>query len=368
MNISLYGVSFHRKMYEPSHIQAEILIELNLKSVIGAGGKRSVPAPPTLDTFSDMLMHRPVTLYVDSTKVAENFYIHEIAPQYHLSEEKEHAEYDNKGKKIDSKSYFYYIYSIYTKLDIFSMDKMFTLNKYSRAYLGKKLFGEIITGQLSDMPVSFTYKTSGGEGPKTSQQVLSIAKAADRKLQHLSYKSGDTYVEMICPYLVQYNESPYDFFARLANRFGEPLYFEGGNLCYGLPASGTSSSITNAQSVVFQRITQPPYKVSDKVRDDVKEWREIPYIDANGIVKKKGNSSPTPLSILPEDILQTPSHSFQTKNLRKDVTRIFIILSIRPMISISCCTKTKYQDRTKIQSNGGEEKACRLFSLSCQTF
>ena len=300
MNFSLYGVSFHRKMYEPSHIQAEILIELDLKSETGTDGNRYAPAPPTLDFLSTMLMHRPVILYVDSTKVAENFYIHEIAPQYYISAEQKHAEYDNDGNEIKSKTYYYYTYSIYTKLDIFSMDKMFTLNKYSRAYLGKKLFGEIITGQLSDMPAVFSYKAGANE--ITEKLVLTIATAAKRALQHLGYKSGDNTEEMICPYLVQYNESPYDFFTRVANRFGEPLYFEEGNLCYGLPASGGTSSITNAQSVVFQRISQPPYKVSDKARDDVKEWREVPYMDSNGILKKKGTYELKEDKFLSDDI------------------------------------------------------------------
>ena len=74
-------------------------------------------------------------------------------------------------------------------------------------------------------------------------------------------------MEMICPYLVQYNESPYEFIARVANRFGEALYFEDGQLCYGLPEKGSTTEIKNAESVIFQRVSEGPAFIHDTRRN-----------------------------------------------------------------------------------------------------
>ena len=76
-------------------------------------------------------------------------------------------------------------------------------------------------------------------------------------LQFLNYNKDNT-VEIRQPYLVQYNESFYDFLARSAIRCGEMLYFEGGSLNLGMKPdlekaskdqSGVADSVDYEESV-----------------------------------------------------------------------------------------------------------------------
>ncbi|GEM_PF-6686371 len=104
----------------------------------------------------------------------------------------------------------------------FSPDKKLTYDKYCNVYTGKKFGGEILNGELGkdsnkndgifkEYGIPFTYKVD--------------------YLQRL--RSGKD--ELRQPYLVQYNESFYDFICRVANRCGEYLYYENGELVLGLP-------------------------------------------------------------------------------------------------------------------------------------
>ena len=72
-----------------------------------------------------------------------------------------------------------------------------------------------------------------------------VALNTDTKLTYLRYvklvkkednddEKEEKEFEFIQPYLVQYNESFYDFLARTANRCGEFLFFEDGMLHLGL--------------------------------------------------------------------------------------------------------------------------------------
>ena len=145
LRFSLYGVSFHRKMYEPGHVQAEILIEQDITEKEDKDNVKLL----SISTIEKMLLHRPVSIKVGTDTFAKNYFIHEIAPQYHKSDKKTGTRTNDNGEK---ETYYFYTYFIYTKLDIFSMDKMLTLQKYSRAYLGQQLFAGIMKDKLSEMP------------------------------------------------------------------------------------------------------------------------------------------------------------------------------------------------------------------------
>lgn len=261
LRFSLYGVSFHRKMYEPGHVQAEILIEQDITEKEDKDNVKLL----SISTIEKMLLHRPVSIKVGTDTFAKNYFIHEIAPQYHKSDKKTGTRTNDNGEK---ETYYFYTYFIYTKLDIFSIDKMLTLQKYSRAYLGQQLFAGIMKDKLSEMPLKYQFTMGGSDDEEEID--ISMPLASTRKLHHISYDlDSGTHKgwEMICPYLVQYNESPYDFIARVANRFGEALYFEDGMLCYGLPSSWDSTEIDDAESVIFQRVSEGPAVIHDNSRD-----------------------------------------------------------------------------------------------------
>ena len=244
LEISLYKVDFHRKMYEPGHIEAVILIQFTITSAESF----------SMETIKRLFFKRLAALSVDTdgTIVAKNYYVHSLHPELSVSTTtKDGIEYN--------------AYDIYTRLDIFSLDKLLTLNKFSQAYLGKKLVEDIVAPALVKFSVSYSYIGNFGslKIPISSDRFFPTM-AADRTLKHLSADSA----ELVQPYLVQYNESLYDFAARVANRCGESMYFEDGVLCFGL-ASKSAASIGNV-TVMYSVVTGGPLSVSDYSRDTVK--------------------------------------------------------------------------------------------------
>ena len=72
LSASLYGVSFERKVYQPGHIQAELLF--TSREVIDKEFVIDIPK------LTDWLIDKSVSLSVDGTRVAESYYIHEALP------------------------------------------------------------------------------------------------------------------------------------------------------------------------------------------------------------------------------------------------------------------------------------------------
>ena len=128
---------------------------------------------------------------------------------------------------------------VYVIVEAFSPDKFLTLDRYCKAYTGKKLVKEIIQNkeywpdnvgsdlsQLVDVHPQFlefaVTKTEETEDPNTHK----------KKTQQVT-----TRYEFIQPYLVQYNESFLDFLVRVTNRCGEFFYYEGGKIHIGWEAT-----------------------------------------------------------------------------------------------------------------------------------
>ena len=234
--ISLNGFKFYRKIYEPGLIEAEVAIALQKTGTL-----------PAMDEVTKLLLKRMANLTTKSdnsteTAIAQNYYVYEVLPQ--LAK--------NNGKA-----------SLNVKLMIYSLDKLMTLDKYCKAYVGMKLGKDIL------LPESLTF----GFGNQ------SLLKACVGQLQQLK---SSNYAEFIQPYLVQYNESFYDFMVRTANRCGELFYFEDGQLNLGLKVekSNTTDTITDYQNVTMVNYSTNVLDVNPYYRDSVKE------LDDNGKVKE----------------------------------------------------------------------------------
>ena len=284
MDMSLYGVTFHRKVYEPGNIQAEILIQTKDSDL------------PTVDLLTTMLIRRPVSLIVEKSHyeagkkkldgnytVAQNYYIHEISPQFEKRNTR--VEVFDKGGSTRKQTVTYNW--IYIKLDIYSLDKLLTLSKYSQAHFGETLFGDILKKNKDCFQLQFR---------STLASVMTNTVSLDmetRTLSHLGFTESGVQKEMIQPYLVQYNESFYDFLRRTANRCGEVFYFEDGKLCVGI-STGSSTSIGDANRIIFQRISEAALTIKDYARDSLKELKGGSYEPAEGkvlsdpIAKKDG--------------------------------------------------------------------------------
>jgi hypothetical protein len=186
-----------------------------------------------------------------ASNIASEYYIQEITPRY-----------INSGKEKEP--------TVEITLKIYSMDKRLTIDKYCRAYTGRKLFSQLInSSELDDI-----VKKSGVEvatvnvldGADTSQEEAS----GTHEFTFLSYKKEADIVdsntkkttevkpfyEFIQPYMVQYNESFYEFITRIANRCGEYIYFENGKLCMGLEPDKDGAAImsigNNYKSITYK--------------------------------------------------------------------------------------------------------------------
>ena len=250
--ILLHGIKVNRKIYQPTEIEAELDF---MENVVDPTNLEQTAAPQ-FDDVRQLLLQREVTLdFVGDNatlNIARNCYVYELIPQLYK---------DTYGMKM------------YVKLSIFSMDKLMTLNKYSKAYVARKLGLEIL------LPESLNFGTISEGVPLIESYV--------GNLQHLTYTEDGKKLEFIQPYLVQYNESFYDFLVRTANRCGEFLFFEDGKLVLGLPESkkgsqtdGQSDNKSDSTPILeietFQTVTAlersvDPLIISGYARDSVKD-------------------------------------------------------------------------------------------------
>lgn len=264
---NLYGVRFNRQIYQPGVIEAEI----------------SIKPKPDVPTVIKSLLKKNVTLLKDGVPIAENYYVHEILPQ------------EKKGVTEQ----------LFMKLTIFSKDKLMTLDKYSKVYVAKKLGSEILDVERKN----FT--------PENESIKVNFANMRMLKYNHtrvitnpVSLKSIVIKIasEFIHPYLVQYNESFYDFLARTANRCGEFLYFEDGKLNLGLPMRSSATFdaknqkttvqpspilIDKYSSVTYQNISAGPLDINSYARDSIKDRTGEMERTNYDVVKKNSAGYPT---------------------------------------------------------------------------
>lgn len=208
VTVTLLSVDYLKKMYEPGWMQIELQLDVQCSSSVLKTG------------FSDCI----VNLSVGDYKVAQNYHIFQVRPEY----------------KKESESTSCHVF-----LTAYSPDKFLTLDTYSRAYTCKRPFEDILGSTL----VNFKAKNSFA-------RFISLTKQATNNLQHMKVDAGT----FILPYSVQYNESFYDFLVRLANRNGEFLYWDQGQLHVGLPSNTTSTDISNYEGVTFEN---PTFEVGD---------------------------------------------------------------------------------------------------------
>lgn len=121
----------------------------------------------------------------------------------------------------------------------YSPDKYLALDKYCKAYTGKKLLHDIVSDKQNwpnQLPDEITKDYSKKQGT-TETTDSETGKKIDTSLiiyapQHLS-SDETTSKEYIQPYLVQYNESFLDFLVRVMSRCGEFFFYENGKFHFG---------------------------------------------------------------------------------------------------------------------------------------
>ena len=241
--LTLKWVKVNKKLYQPTEIEAELFF---MQQLVDPTGAQSTKAP-SFYAVTNLLLQRQVEVKVTNSEakdnkdftIATNCYVFEVRPQLKC---------DNNGTRME------------VRLSIFSMDKLMTLNKYSKAYVTRKLGSDILRPES----LNFGMKADGWSP---------IVETKVSTLSHLSY--GDDASEFIQPYLVQYNESFYDFLKRTSNRCGEFLYFEDGMLILGLRNTGEPEILTDYASVTMREVATDPLVIRDYVRDSMKEGTSV---------------------------------------------------------------------------------------------
>ena len=253
IDLSLHKMSFHRKVYEPGLIDATIQISVDTSSNM-----------PTIQEVHDMFMRKVVELDEGNTEIASKYYVHEVSPRY-----------ENANGT-----------SMYVDLKIYSIDNLMRINKFSEAYLGREMRKYIATEGIKDYVLNVD--TFDGE-----KKPYYINLSENDVLQNLSY-GGEEFIQ---PYLVQYNETFYDFLARVCNRCGEFMYFENGELHVGLHTDNKDTKQKKLhdfnndddkkkfKSIAYKNITEDVLSVKDYAHDSLKY--EIPG-------KKYGNLNEEP--------------------------------------------------------------------------
>lgn len=179
------------------------------------------------------------------------------------------AQADNKSSSIAKD---YYIFGIqiekkgnvyYATFQAYDPFKFLTLDKYCKAYTGKKFIQDIFLNEelwpnnitdknlkgisIEDIDATQkkieelndqikketdTKKKEELEKQKNKEEKNLVEKKGQfiiiPKAKYLTYKMESETKEFIQPYLVQYNESFFDFLVRVSNRCGEFLYYEDG--------------------------------------------------------------------------------------------------------------------------------------------
>lgn len=214
--VTLSKLEYRKKVYEPCQIMANLLIGVvqertDVKTdvlVTYTDGKTNTDSKIDEGHFKpvemigndkiNLIKGSFVELEIDDNTIAKNYYVHKVRSLY---------------KTVSGKT------SLFVELTIYSRDKLMTLDKYSRAYTAKRLYTDILSEEAQKF---------------SSVEVVN-------HMQLLKYQDPSTQVtardELRIPYLVQYNESFYQFMVRSANRFGEFLYFEDGKLNLGMQPS-----------------------------------------------------------------------------------------------------------------------------------
>ena len=225
--VTMENLTYTKRIFAP----CEIHTVLSLKAVVN-----STTTYPSLSDLRDAFFRKKVSLkehlHGAPGPIAENYFVYKMKPCRSRNSE---------GSVI-----------LKVELSIFSMDKLMTIDKYCNVFTAKRLGEDIFKGELNKFWLDSGNQLQG----EVNMQMLAF--------KHKYTKEAS---EVRQPYLVQYNESFYDFLARSAIRCGEMLYFEGGQLHLGMKpnlAKASTDQSTVADTVDYEDSIEKVLAVQDR--------------------------------------------------------------------------------------------------------
>ena len=248
--LSMTKLRYVKRVYEPCKIHAELQMGMSItKKEIdetkttpidkdGKDGetttkqdvKSTTDTPLTADTIINFFKGAKVEMEIDGNKVAENYMVFEVRSIY---------------KTVSAST------SLFLDLSIYSADKLMDLDKYSRAYTAKMLYTDILVEEAKNFS-----SVSVANHMQLLKYKAAMMDSSDSTKEKCSWTGRE---ELRIPYIVQYNESFYQFMVRAANRYGEFLYFEDGKLNLGMQPSEANYYKKDAQNkdVIIDWATEP---------------------------------------------------------------------------------------------------------------
>ena len=224
--VSIQTLTYSKRIFAPGEIH----------TVLSLTAKDNNSATPTLSQLQDTFSRKKVTL-IDTTPdpdvtLADNYFVYKMKPCRSKNSE---------GSVI-----------LKVELSIFSMDKLMTIDKYCNVFTAKRLGEDIFKGELKKFWLDSKNQLKG-----------------EVNMQMLAFKNQGTKAasEIRQPYLVQYNETFYDFLSRSAVRCGEMLYFEGGQLHLGMEPNLKTATIDQmgvADSIDYEDCVEKVLAVQER--------------------------------------------------------------------------------------------------------
>ena len=211
--VTVKNVSFNKKVYSP----CELTFQLHVTQINDEKGVKQdltfSQCAKIADTLSGYGVKLKCTTSMD-TYPCLNYYIYDINPQFATE----------SGAP-----------SIRLYITAYSVDHRLTLHKTNRAFTAKKFLTEVVEKDLGTGGALVKFGVPVNVKTRYLQFIKSYRKKVSQKANGSDSKTSYAdHHEILQPYLVQYDESYYNFVARTANRCGEFMYFEDGQLCLGL--------------------------------------------------------------------------------------------------------------------------------------
>ena len=222
--LNIQNIRFEKQMYSPNKIIADIQIDAGTPQNSVPDSKAVYFASISRIDLQKSFINKKVILKCDDKVVCDDYFIQDIVPTY----------------KQDG---------MYVTFMMYSPDYQLTQEEYCRTFVSKKLGADILTDEIKN------YKL-----PYDSSKTIAID-FSNMKHIKLAKDNSDGHkagTEHLFSYLVQYNESFYDFLKRTTNRWGEFLYYEDNKLRmgYGYASQANTDYKNSAASATFKDLTE----------------------------------------------------------------------------------------------------------------
>lgn len=227
----LHELSYQKKIFQPGMVLAKL--QLKRKEYPVDQKNIGIPTEDIINHFKDNVLK--VTR--DGKDVATDYYIYKVLPEFRRD--------SDANQYVELTCYCY------------SRDHKLTLHPYSKMYVNKKLVGDLSkSGKDGIIQTEMDgILQKAGFDDKTidcgSLRFLKYITKPEKKDEKGNVVQQEERKEFIQPYLVQYNESFYDFLARTANRCGEFMYHDQGILHIGLPVTPSDKVRTIDEQKVY---------------------------------------------------------------------------------------------------------------------